>query len=138
MAVPFDDPVKESVWQTLRALNDAWTLGDPARLADYFHPDMVAITASERARLVGRDACLASWQGFARAAKVHYWHETEPLIQLYGDTAVVTYYFDMAFDLGGRAVELGGRDLFVFVREHGRWWAVADQFSPYPAAAGTP
>jgi hypothetical protein len=22
------------------------------------------------------------------------------------------------------------RDLFVFVRENGRWWAVADQFSP--------
>ena len=68
-----------------------------------------------------------------RAARIHRWREIEPLVQLYGDTAVVTYYFDMAFDMGGRTIELGGRDMFVFVKENGRWWAVADQFSPYPA-----
>jgi len=27
---------------------------------------------------------------------------------------------------------MGGRDMFFFVKEKGRWWAVADQFSPYP------
>ncbi len=135
MSIHFDDPVKQEVWQTLRALNDAWTRGDPARLSDYFHPDMVAITATDRERLVGREACLASWQNFARAARIHHWREIEPMIQLYGDTAVVTYYFDMAFDMGGSRIELGGRDMFVFVRERGRWWAVADQFSPYPPPA---
>jgi hypothetical protein len=33
----------------------------------------------------------------------------------------------------GMAFDLGGRDLFFFVRESGRWRAVADQFSPFPA-----
>jgi hypothetical protein len=27
---------------------------------------------------------------------------------------------------------MGGRDMLVLVREDGRWWVVADQFSPYP------
>lgn len=133
MAFRFDDPVKQEVWSTLRALNDAWTKGDPDDLAAYFHENMVAVTATDRERLTGRNACLESWKRFAQAARIHRWTELEPQIQLYGNTAVVTYYFDMAFDMGGRTVELDGRDMFVFVHENGRWWAVADQFSPYPA-----
>lgn len=133
MTTTFDDPAQTEVWATLRALNDAWTQGDGSRLADHFHPNMVAITATDRLRLAGRDACLASWQSFVRATRIHRWREIDPLVQIYGDTAVVTYYFDMAFDMAGRTVELGGRDMFVFVREDGRWLAVADQFSPYPA-----
>jgi ketosteroid isomerase-like protein len=133
MTVRFDDPAKQEVWQTLRALNDAWTKGDPGELVNYFHEDMVAITATDRERLEGRDACLASWSNFVKAARIHFWKEIEPRIQIYGNTAVITYYFDMSFDMGGQTINLGGRDMFVFVREGGRWWAVADQFSPYPS-----
>ena len=62
----------------------------------------------------------------------HYWKELDPQIQIYGDTAVVTYYFDMSFDIGGKTIVSTGRDMFVFIKEDGRWWAVADQFSSYP------
>ncbi len=132
MSIHFEDPVKLEVWQTLRALNDAWTKGKPDDLKNYFHRDMVAITATERERLEGRESCFTSWNNFAKAAKIHDWKELEPRIQIYGNTAVVTYYFDMSFDMGGQTVKLGGRDMFVFVNENEKWWAVADQFSPYP------
>jgi hypothetical protein len=46
---------------------------------------------------------------------------------------VVTYYFDMSFNMGGQTINLGGRDMFVFVKEGEKWLAVADQFSAYPA-----
>jgi hypothetical protein len=132
MTVHFDDPIRRDVWQTLRALNDAWTKGNPDDLIGYFHPNMVAITATDRERLEGREACVAGWKHFAQAARIHHWRELEPRIQVYGHTAVVTYYFDMSFDMGGQTVMLGGRDMFVFVKEGGKWLAVADQFSPYP------
>lgn len=38
----------------------------------------------------------------------------------------------MAFEMGGQLIEMGGRDMFVFVKENGKWWDVADKFSPYP------
>jgi hypothetical protein len=41
-------------------------------------------------------------------------------------------FFDMEYEMGGQTVKMGGRDMFFFVKEDGRWWAVADQFSPYP------
>lgn len=128
----YTDPVQNEIWQTVRAMNDAWTRGNPDDLARYFHRDMVAICATERLRLVGAEACIAGWKRFAETTKIHRWEEREPLIQVYGDAAVVSYYFDMSFDMNGQRIELGGRDMFFFVRESGRWWAVADQFSAYP------
>lgn len=133
MSVDFADPVKQEVWNTVRALNDAWTKGKPEDLNNYFHERMVAITATDRERLEGRQACFTSWNNFTKAANIHHWKELEPRIQLYGNTAVVTYYFDMSFTMGGQTIDLGGRDMFVFVKEGGKWLAVADQFSNYPA-----
>ncbi len=133
MTTHFDDPAKQEVWQTLRALNDAWTQGHPEDLNRYFHERMVAITPSDRERREGRAACVQGWTDFASATTIHHWVEVDPSIEIYGNAAVVTYYFDMSFTMGGQTIELGGRDMFVFVKENGRWWAVADQFSPYPA-----
>ena len=65
-------------------------------------------------------------------ARIHHWREIDPQIQLYGDTAIVSYYFDMSCDIGGQTLHLTGRDLFTFVKENGRWWAVSDQFSSDP------
>jgi len=133
MTTRFDDPVKREIWTTVRKMNDAWTKGNPDDLVGYFHRDMIAITATERNRIDGGADCVAGWKGFANAAQIHRWEEIDPVIHVYGDSAVVTYYYDMAFDMGGQSMELGGRDMFFFVKEDGRWWAVADQFSAYPA-----
>jgi hypothetical protein len=46
---------------------------------------------------------------------------------------VVAYHFDMTCDMGGGPIDLSGRDMLFFVKENGRWWVVADQFSSYPA-----
>lgn len=37
MIIRFDDPVQQEIWATIRALNDAWTKGNPDDLANYFH-----------------------------------------------------------------------------------------------------
>lgn len=133
MTINFDDPAKQEIWATVRAMNDAWTKGNPDELANFFHRNMVAITATDRNRLDGGGACVAGWTAFADAARIHRWEEVDPVIHVYGDSAVVAYYFDMSFDMGGQTIDMGGRDMFFFVKEAGRWWAVADQFSPYPA-----
>jgi hypothetical protein len=129
----FTDPTKQEIWTTVRAMNDAWTKGNPDDLAKFFHRDMVVITPTDRHRLNGGAACVAAWKGFCNAARIHYWEEKDPVIYVYGNSAVVAYDFDMSFDMGGNTVSMGGRDMFFFVKEGQRWWAVADQFSPYPA-----
>ena len=133
MAKISDDGVKQEIWQTLQSLNRSWTTGKVEELKDYFHENMVAITPVDRQRREGRQACIDGWAQFvAGTTKIHYWKELDPQIQIYGDTAVVTYYFDVSFDIGGKTIVSTGRDMFVFVKERGKWWAVADQFSSYP------
>lgn len=94
---------------------------------------MVAITPPVRLRLEGKQACIDDWKGFVAATtKIHYWKELDPLIQIYGDTAIVTYYYEMSCDMGGKTIQLTGRDMLVLVKENDRWLVVADQFSPFP------
>lgn len=131
--VSFADPVKQEIWSTVRAMNDAWTKGNPDDLSKFFHQDMVAVTATDRNRIDGGAACIAAWKRFCCDARIHHWEEIDPAIQVHGTSAVVTYYFDISFDMGGQAIKMSGRDMFFFIKEGDRWWAVADQFSPYPA-----
>lgn len=135
MTIHFDDPQQQEVWATVRAMNDAWTRGNPDDLKNFFHRDMVAVAPNVRHRLDGGPACIEGWKRFCDAARIHRWEEVDPVVRVYGDAAVVSYYFRMSFDMGGPNIETGGRDLFFFVKENGRWWAVGDQFSPYPADA---
>ena len=123
---------KAEVWNFVRALNDAWTKENGKRLPEFFHPRMVAITPTDRFRRKGARECVAGWEGFARAATIHSWREDDADIELFGDTAVVTYYYVMDVTMGGARMTLSGRDMLVLKREEGRWQVIADQFSSYP------
>jgi ketosteroid isomerase-like protein len=130
--VAFQDKAKNEIWKTLKDLNNTWIKGNPDELKNYFHTDMVAITPTDKKRREGREACMADWTEFSRTAKIHSWKEIDPKIQIYGNTAVVTYYFEISFERGGQNIDFGGRDMYVFVMEGNRWWAIADHFSPNP------
>lgn len=129
------DKIQQAVWETIQATNRCWTCGDLAqlgRLKEYFHPDMVAITPTDRLRREGRAACIEGWSNFAKNAKITSWKEIDPKIQVYGTAAVATYYFDLHCAMNGQAINLQGRDMFTLVKENDRWWIVADQFSSMP------
>ncbi len=127
------DSAENEILEFIQSMNRCWTKGDPNDLKKYFHEKIVAITPSDKERLEGRDVCIAAWAAFAQNTKIHSWLEREHKIQLFGETAIVTYYFDISFDMRGQTISMSGRDMFTLVKEKGRWWAVADQFSPFPA-----
>ncbi len=129
------DPQETEVWDFVRELNDAWTKEKGERLSEYLHPRMMAITPVHRLRLKGASECITGWRRFAQVAVVHSFREDAPDIELFGDTAVVTYYYAMDVTLGSNRQNLSGRDMMTLKREGGRWWLVADQFSAYPGGA---
>lgn len=127
----FDD-TQSQVWSTVQALNRAWAEGDPSDLTDFFHPDMIAVTPADRARLVGGAVCVAAWSAYVRHAKVHSWVTEDPLVRVYGDAAVVSYVYRITVEMAGVVHDLRGRDLLFLVREDGKWWLVGDAFSGEP------
>jgi len=127
--------IKKDVWETVQTFNRLWTAENKAdELVNYFHKNMVVIAPNNRLRIEGQQACVAGWKAFTQTAKIHYWKELDPKIELFGEGnfAIVTYYFDMSFDMFGQTIKMGGRDMFSLVNEDGKWWVVADQYSPYP------
>lgn len=124
--------LEQEVWNVIVEMNKIWTVeAKPEKLKNYFHSDMVAIVPNNPKRIQGQEACVAGWKSFVDAAKIHHWKELEPQVNIYNDgkTAIVTYYFDMSFEMAGQTIQMKGRDMFTLVKENGKWWIVADQYS---------
>jgi len=121
--------MEQEIIEFIKKMNKCWTEGDPAELNDYFHENMVAVTPMQKELIEGREACVAGWTGFAKNTSIKNWNEYGHSVQIYGNAAVVTYYYDIAFEMGGREINLSGRDMFTLVKENNKWLAVADHFS---------
>jgi ketosteroid isomerase-like protein len=129
-------PIESQVWKTVQDLNHVWTVDrDASKLSSYFHPNMIAIVPNMRERLVGRDACIAGWDSFVKIAEINEWREFNPQVDIYnaGQTAIVTYHYEAQCTFGGKPITLRGRDMMTLILEGGKWWVVADQFSPEPS-----
>lgn len=127
--------IKEEVLQTIRQLNEAWTKeGNIDKLNKYFHEDMVVFEPGRKERREGKRECVEGWKNFVESVKINYWNENDHKVQLYGDGkfAVVTYYWDISYEKKSQTNNFSGRDMFVLIKEKGKWWTVADQFSANP------
>lgn len=127
--------LKQQIWDAVLDLNSAWTVeNDPKKLSQYFHKNMVAIVPSEHDRVEGGKKCVAGWMAFGKSAKILWWKELKPKIEIFGNGkfAIVTYYYDMSVEMGGQSLRLSGRDMMALVRENRAWKVVADQFSSFP------
>lgn len=127
--------IQKEVWQTILEMNKLWTVDNKAgELVNYFHANMVAITPSDKFRREGQSSCVAGWKGFTDMAKINYWKEIDPRIDVYGNGlfAIVTYRFEMSFEINAQTIEMSGRDMFSLVKENNKWWIVADQYSATP------
>lgn len=130
-----EEKIKQEVWATVQALNRLWTVENkPEALDQYFHERMMGISPNYRLRMENGAECVSGVKSFCENAKIHYFKEIDPKVEVFanGSAAVVVYYFEMSFDMGGKKMEISGRDMFTLAKEKGKWWVVADQFSPFP------
>lgn len=127
-----EEHTKEQIRRILKKINDAWVTGHPEALEDYFHQDMVIVRPGFGARGTGRRACVESYREFISHATIHQFKESDHHIDLWGDTAVVTYRFQLEYQMAGEEHRDSGVDLFVFTREKGRWLAVWRTILPLP------
>ena len=115
---------KRQILEIIHHLNDAWATGHPEKLAEFFREDIVIVHPDFTGRIEGRDACIASYAEFCSEATIHGVKIGEPGIEVFGDTAVSTYSYEVDYEMGGERFNDSGRDLFVFVLEDDRWQAV--------------
>lgn len=102
-------------------INRTWLEGDPAELERFFHPDVVIQPPGPAPRVHGRDPCIASYEAFAREARVRRFEPETAEIDVFGDTAVATYRYRIVYRMDGRDYDEQGGELLVFLNGMQGW-----------------
>ena len=113
----------EAVAAIMRRINEVWLSGQVEGLTPMLHPEIVMALPGFTGRIQGRDEMLAGFRDFCQNARIHQFREHDQQIDLAGDTAVVTFRYDMIYERSGERYHSTGRDLWVF-RNEGEWIAV--------------
>lgn len=123
---------REQIRRVLERINDAWLEGRSEELGEYLHPDIAIVSPDLRRLGEGSEACVKSYHDFASRATVNGFTMSDPVIDLWRDTAVAVYSFDIDYEMSGRSHRESGRDLYVFTRDGGKWRAAWRMLTPGP------
>ena len=114
----------EAIRTRVQSLNAAWREKRFDDLRAFFHPDAVIVAPGLEARIAGRDAVVESYRNFVASASIEAFELAEPVVDLWGDPAVVTAKFTITYSMDGKVFHEQGHDLLVFQRQGGEWLIV--------------
>jgi len=117
----------------VREINQHWVGGNPEKLRGYFHANMIMVAPDLKVVGEGREECVKGYIDFCREARVAKFEESKFAVYIWGDTASISYDFDIGYEMEGKDYHDTGRDLFIFSRDEnsGEWLAVWRILVPY-------
>jgi len=119
-----DDSKRESAAAAMRQINQAWLKRRVEDLAPLVHPDVVMVLPDFAGKIQGREHFLAGFRQFCQSATIKEYQEQDQQVDVAGDTAVITFRYEMVYERSGERYHANGRDLWVFQEQEGRWIAV--------------
>lgn len=86
--------IEREVLAVVRDFNDAFEANDVERYFEFIEDDIVVLTPRSPYRVEGLadDRAEVVWGQQTQRSRVGYFQELQPLVRVYGDVAVVTYY----------------------------------------------
>jgi ketosteroid isomerase-like protein len=114
--------LQAELWNLVRESNRAWMSGSTHELSELFDEHAVIIAPALRGRVEGREAIVASYTSYNMHAKTHSFEEMEHHVDVFGDTAVITYRFQVRYELIADGVQHDetGQEVLV-MRKTDRW-----------------
>ncbi len=110
--------------QVVRSLNAAWVEGRCADMRPLLDDSAVVAQPGFTDRSTGPDEIVAGFEDFVENANIIGYDETDFATDIFGDTAIVTYHFDIGYEMDGELSRDTGHDLFVLKRDAGEWKVV--------------
>jgi ketosteroid isomerase-like protein len=114
----------EPIAAAMRRINRLWLDGDVEALAPMVHPDIVMVFPGFTGRIEGREDFLGGFRDFCQNTKDHEFRDYDHQVDVAGETAVVTFRYEMVYERSGERYRAAGRDLWVFQSQSGAWVAV--------------
>jgi hypothetical protein len=113
-----------AVIETMRRINQIWLNGQIHHLSPVIDPEIVMVFPGFSGRIQGREQFLAGFQDFCDNAKVHEFAEHDYEADVVGNTAVITFKYEMLYERSTQRFRSTGRDLWVLHNQDSKWIAV--------------
>ncbi|SPE33014.1 conserved hypothetical protein [Candidatus Sulfopaludibacter sp. SbA3] len=118
------ESTRENAAAALRQINQAWLDGRVQDMEPLLHPEIVMAIPGFTGSVQGREEFLAGFRDFRDNSTIHEYSQRDQQVDVAGDTAVITFRYEMVYERSGQRSRSTGRDLWVFQRQNGAWIAV--------------
>lgn len=115
------DKTQHDLWALVQKINTAWHSGHTGELAPYFHDEVVFNSPDFKHQIKGKENCVRTYTDFMSTSEVLFYNESNPKVHTSGDTAVVTYDFEMKYEQNNQTHHERGTDILVFNRDPDGW-----------------
>jgi len=120
-----NEEIARAVIARERASAEAWQRKDKAFFQDYLADDATFFDAmNPYLETDPKQNFLPKFEKFVEMYKIEDFEMFNPRVQVYGDTAILTYNSSSTVSLGGRAISYTGKVTSVYVRQGGVWRVV--------------
>ena len=107
----------------------AFNAGDIDKLLEFFSPDFVGFSSTRHERIAGQQALRETFEYYLHQADKMEYSISEPTVQVFNDTAIITFYWVVKLTKDGETQEIKGRGSHVYARTNGDWKVVHEHFS---------
>jgi ketosteroid isomerase-like protein len=120
---------EQSILSIEKELVRDFNAGKTSDLLSHFHPKVVGFSSTQQKRISGRAAMRKTFDYYRHASSKMKYAITKPRVQVYGDSAVVTFTWTVELGAGRPRHAIHGRGSHVFVRNGDKWQIVHEHFS---------
>jgi len=117
---------KQEVLEVVKTWNDYFSANDPDNYFKFIHDDLTLYIPSSPYRIDGKDIDQEEFEYSLSKGwtKVGLFQELQPQVQLYDNTAIVTYYTRGSYGYGDSEKVVYLKETDVLVKQDGRWQIV--------------
>jgi ketosteroid isomerase-like protein len=112
-----------------KAMVGIFNAGKIRQLLDHFHPRVVGFSSTKQERITGRAAMKKTFDYYRQASGRMKYRISKPQVQVFGETAIVTFYWAVELGSGRPRHVIKGRGSHVFALKNRKWQIVHEHFS---------
>ena len=108
---------------------EAFNKGDIEKILSYFDPDIVGFSSTKHDRFVGLEDLRKTFEYYLQKTSKLEYSISDPSVQVFGDTAVLSFYWLAVMVFGKTRREVQGRGSHMYRKINGEWKIVHEHFS---------
>ncbi len=123
------EDIKQQILNLEQQQVDAFNEGNIDRLLEFFDPGITGFSSTKHMRLGSLGELRKTFEFYQRQGSKIDYLISDPLVNIYGDTAIVTFYWIVRLRNGKKRRPIEGRGTHVYHKIDGSWKVVHEHFS---------